>query len=160
MGAVFSVDECYNSLQDSRQLANELAGWRSRGNPKRGVSAMEALFSVRWSVPRLYNASPLVACRSVKSRETYSTEERKVHSAWGYNRATLFLGDINRGTWSQIWDSKIYCTLYIVKDRPVLSSERAPHIKNPQSSDSNKNLVVSPRWVLCSRTEWPTDRRP
>jgi hypothetical protein len=33
-------------------------------------------------------------------------------SAWGYNRATLFLGDINTGTWSsrlgesQIWDSK------------------------------------------------------
>jgi hypothetical protein len=37
----------------------------------------------------------------------------------------------------------VYCTLYIVKDRHVLSSERAPHIKNPQWSDSNKNLVVS-----------------
>jgi hypothetical protein len=34
-------------------------------------------------------------------------------SAWGYNRATLFLGDINTGTWSsrlgesQIGDSKM-----------------------------------------------------
>jgi hypothetical protein len=29
----------------------------------------------------------------------------------------------------------VYCTLYIVKDRPVLSSERAPHLKKPQWSD-------------------------
>jgi hypothetical protein len=48
----------------------------------------------------------------------------------------------------------IYCTLYIVKDRPDLSSERAP-----QLSDSNKNLVISPRWVLHTKIDWPTDRR-
>jgi hypothetical protein len=68
-------------------------------------------------------------------------------------------GDINTGTWSQIWDSKIYCILYIVKVRPVLSSKRALHIKKPQWSDSNKNLYVSPRWVLYSKTDLPTDRR-
>jgi hypothetical protein len=28
-----------------------------------------------------------------------------------------------------------------------------------QLSDSNKNLVVSPRWVLYSKIDWPTDRR-
>jgi hypothetical protein len=28
---------------------------------------------------------------------------------------------------------------------------------NPQLSDSNKDLVLSPRWVLCSKTHWPTD---
>jgi hypothetical protein len=61
MGAVFSLDECYSSLPGGSQRANELAGWRSRGNPNRGVSTMEAVFSMRWSVPRLYNASPLVA---------------------------------------------------------------------------------------------------
>jgi hypothetical protein len=43
------------------QRVNELAGWRSLGNPNRGVSTMEVVFSVRWSVPWLYNASPLVA---------------------------------------------------------------------------------------------------
>jgi hypothetical protein len=53
----------------------------------------------------------------------------------------------------------VYCTLYIVKDRPVLSSERVPHIKKPQWSDSNKNLVISPRWGLDTKTDWPTDRR-
>jgi hypothetical protein len=26
-------------------------------------------------------------------------------------------------------------------------------------SDSNKDLVVSPRWVLYSKTDWPADRR-
>jgi hypothetical protein len=47
----------------------------------------------------------------------------------------------------------------IVNDRPVLSSERAPPSTNPQLSGSNKNLVVSPRWVLYSNPDWPTDRR-
>jgi hypothetical protein len=30
---------------------------------------------------------------------------------------------------------------------------------NPQLTDSNKVLVVSPRWVLYFKTDWPTDRR-
>jgi hypothetical protein len=34
-----------------------------------------------------------------------------------------------------------------------------PTSTNPQLSDSNKNLVVSPKWVLYSKTDWPTDRR-
>jgi hypothetical protein len=39
----------------------------------------------------------------------------------------------------------------ILYDRSFLSSERErPTSTNPQSSDSNKNLVVSPRWVLYS----------
>jgi hypothetical protein len=34
-----------------------------------------------------------------------------------------------------------------------------PLVRDPQVSDSNKNLFVSPRWVLYSKTDWPTDRR-
>jgi photosystem II stability/assembly factor-like uncharacterized protein len=34
-----------------------------------------------------------------------------------------------------------------------------PTSTNPQLSDSNKNLVVSPRCVLYSTTDWPADRR-
>jgi hypothetical protein len=51
------------------------------------------------------------------------------------------------------------------KDRPVLSSERAPHeIKNVTVrripySERRKNLVESPGWVLYTKTDWPTDRR-
>jgi hypothetical protein len=30
---------------------------------------------------------------------------------------------------------------------------------NHQLYDSNKNLVVRPRWVLYSKIDWPTDRR-
>jgi hypothetical protein len=37
----------------------------------------------------------------------------------------------------------------IVNDRPVLLSDRAPHINKP-ATDSNKYLVVSPRRVLYS----------
>jgi hypothetical protein len=32
-------------------------------------------------------------------------------------------------------------------------------LTNPQLSDSNKNLVVSPGWVLYIKTDWSTDRR-
>jgi hypothetical protein len=35
----------------------------------------------------------------------------------------------------------------IVNDTPILSSERASHI-NKLASDSNKNLVFGPSWVL------------
>jgi hypothetical protein len=50
------------------------------------------------------------------------------------------------------------------KDKPVLSSERATHgIKNCQTYSvfrtGEKNLVVSPGWVLYTKTDWPTDRR-
>jgi hypothetical protein len=49
----------------------------------------------------------------------------------------------------------------IVNDRPILSSETAPHI-NKFATDSNKNLIVSPKWVLCeySTTNWLTVHRP
>jgi hypothetical protein len=47
----------------------------------------------------------------------------------------------------------------IVNDRPVLSLERAPQIKNPQLSDNKKDLDVSPRRVLDSKIDWPADRR-
>jgi hypothetical protein len=44
-------------------------------------------------------------------------------------------------------------TLTLARDRPVLSSERAPHINKPQMSYSNKDLVLGPRWVLYSKTD-------
>jgi hypothetical protein len=34
-----------------------------------------------------------------------------------------------------------------------------PKPTNPQLSDNNQDLVVSPKWVLCSKTDWPADRR-
>jgi hypothetical protein len=34
-----------------------------------------------------------------------------------------------------------------------------PKPTNPQLSDNNQVLVVSPKWVLCSKTDWPADRR-
>jgi hypothetical protein len=43
-------------------------------------------------------------------------------------------------------------------DPPSRYRER-PTSTNPQLPDSNKNLVVSPRWVLYSKLDWPTDRR-
>jgi hypothetical protein len=69
-------------------------------------------------------------CRGVIT-ET-SIEISLLPSAWGYNRATLFLGDINTWTWSQIWDSKMYCILYIVhckRQIHPLVREGAPYQK-------------------------------
>jgi hypothetical protein len=34
---------------------------------------------------------------------------------------------------------------------------KRPTSTNPQLSDSNKNVVVSPRWALYSKTDWLTD---
>jgi hypothetical protein len=34
-----------------------------------------------------------------------------------------------------------------------------PTSTNPQLSDSNKNVFVSPRWVFYSKTDCSTDRR-
>jgi hypothetical protein len=33
-----------------------------------------------------------------------------------------------------------------------------PTSTNPQLPVSNKNLVLGPRWVLDTKTDWPTDR--
>jgi hypothetical protein len=42
---------------------------------------------------------------------------------------------------------------------PSSRQRERPTSTNPQLSDSNKNLVLSSRWVLYSKTEWPTDHR-
>jgi hypothetical protein len=93
-------------------------------------------------------------------------------SAWGYNWATLLLGDLNTGTWpsrlgeSRIWDSKIWSRVpqesnpwmtvlekpaAIVHYRPILLSERMLH-KNFESmySAEKKMLIMS----LNSDSDW------
>jgi hypothetical protein len=42
---------------------------------------------------------------------------------------------------------------------PSYGQKGRPKPTNPQLSDNNKDLVVSSRWVLYSKTDWPTDRR-
>jgi hypothetical protein len=42
---------------------------------------------------------------------------------------------------------------------PSFRQTEGPTLTNPQLSASNKYLAVSPRWVLYSKTDWPTDRR-
>jgi hypothetical protein len=42
---------------------------------------------------------------------------------------------------------------------PSSRQRERPTSTNPQLSDNNKDLVVSPRWVLYSKTDWTTDRR-
>jgi hypothetical protein len=48
---------------------------------------------------------------------------------------------------------------HLQKTDPTSRQRERPTKTNPRLSDSNINLVVSPRWVLYSKTDWPTDRR-
>jgi hypothetical protein len=42
---------------------------------------------------------------------------------------------------------------------PSSRQRERPTLTNPQLSESNQDLVVSPRWVLYSKIDWPADRR-
>jgi hypothetical protein len=42
---------------------------------------------------------------------------------------------------------------------PSSRPRELPTSTSLQRSDSNKDLVVSPRWVLDTKTDWPTDRQ-
>jgi hypothetical protein len=76
---------------------------------------------------------------------------------------------------SQMWDSKIWSQvprgsdqrktalarssgIYKSQTRPLVR-EGAPQKKNRNCHTSNKDLVVSPKWVLYTKTDWPADRR-
>jgi hypothetical protein len=43
--------------------------------------------------------------------------------------------------------------------RPLVRERERSTSKNLELPDSNKDLVLSPRWVLHSKTDWSTDRR-
>jgi hypothetical protein len=76
---------------------------------------------------------------------------------------------------SQYWDSKIWSEVPRDSDprmtalarasstckrqtRPLVR-EGAPQAQDRNCHTSNKDLVVSPRWVLYSKTDWLADRR-
>jgi hypothetical protein len=48
---------------------------------------------------------------------------------------------------------------HIQKTDPSSRQAEPFTLTNPQLSDSNKNMVVILRWVLDTKTDWPTDRR-
>jgi hypothetical protein len=45
------------------------------------------------------------------------------------------------------------------KTDPYSRQRERPISTNPQLSNSNRNLIISPGWVLYSKRDWPTDRR-
>jgi hypothetical protein len=76
---------------------------------------------------------------------------------------------------SQIWDSKIWSqvprdldprkiafartTNTYKRQTRTLVRKGAPQEQDRNCHTSKKDLVVSPRWVLYSKTDWPADRR-
>jgi hypothetical protein len=56
-----------------------------------------------------------------------------------------------------VWFAYIHCQATDVFS--VLLSDPKLYKEKPQLSDNNQDLVVSPKWVLCSKTDWPADRR-
>jgi hypothetical protein len=83
-------------LQKHYYLKGSVEKWKVSGHESQGACRQYELIGVK----------PPVTSDS----DSGSKSDR---SAWGYNRATLFLGDINTGTWPSrlgeypIWDSKI-----------------------------------------------------
>jgi hypothetical protein len=76
---------------------------------------------------------------------------------------------------SQMWDSKIWSrdprdsdqrkialsrasSIYKSQTRPLVR-EGAPQEEDRNCHRNNKDLVVSPKWVLYTKTDWPADRR-
>jgi hypothetical protein len=49
-------------------------------------------------------------------------------------------------------------SMYKRQTRPLVR-EGAPQEQDRNCHTSNKDLVVSPKWVLYSKTDWPADRR-
>jgi hypothetical protein len=49
-------------------------------------------------------------------------------------------------------------SIYKRQARPLVR-EGAPQEEDRTCHTSNKDLVVSPKWVLYSKTDWPADRR-
>jgi hypothetical protein len=103
-------------------------------------------------------------------------------SAWGCNWATLFLGEINTGTWpsmlgeSQIWDNNIWSRALLHLDsrktalgRPSrncklqnhpLIREGAPHQQTHNClTIIKRKLVTGPKWVHDTKIDWLTGCR-
>jgi hypothetical protein len=123
------------------------------------------VFSVLWSDPRLYKEKPTIIDSSsypcgggveYLHRDPASRRRRQ------------------KGK-SQIWDSKIWSQVpgdsdprktaltsasstYKRQTQPLVR-EGAPQEQDRNCHTSNQDLVVSPRWVPYSKTDWPTDRR-
>jgi hypothetical protein len=49
--------------------------------------------------------------------------------------------------------------LQLLTTDPSSRQRGRPKSTNPQLTDNNKDLVVSPRRVLYSKRDWPADRR-
>jgi hypothetical protein len=48
---------------------------------------------------------------------------------------------------------------HIQKTDPTSRQRGRPTRTDRNYHTGNKDLVVSPKWVLCSKTDWPADRR-
>jgi hypothetical protein len=127
---------------------------------KHASTTTEAVFSA-WVARRLYNDSYRYNRFQVEylQRDPASRRRRRKGSL---KSETVTDGRKSQGTRTRErlrWQGPAAHT----KDKPVLSSERAPHgIKNVavrRIPCGNKNLVASPGWVLYTKTDWTTDRR-
>jgi hypothetical protein len=53
----------------------------------------------------------------------------------------------------------VFYVWFVQVTDPSSHQRERPTTKSLQLSDSNKDLVLSPKWMLYSKTDWPTDRR-
>jgi hypothetical protein len=101
--------------------------------------------------PDVFRHQDELADRPSVSKSTSSRKRRRKRNSvpGGYNWATMFLGDINTGTWpSRLEQTRTTVANY----SPALSSEMAPHVKKP-GTDSNKKLVMYPPYPCLTPRE-------
>jgi hypothetical protein len=140
--------------------------WLLLGNTRsiHACSNRRTVFSM-WSVPRSYledswccSSVPCVEAGSNTSNVTLRVVEGD--EKWSLKSETVKYGCESQGTWTQerpCWQGPAACT----NDRPVLSSERAPH----KEWDCNCQTVINiwswaPDWAWHEDrlTDWLTDR--
>jgi hypothetical protein len=120
------------------------------------------VFSVL-SVPRLYNTSPLAAKKRSHVEAESNTSTVTLRVVGGDVKGSLVSETVNMVTSPPGLGPENDCTAegqqQLQMTDPASRQRKCPTLTNPQLSECNKNLVVSPRWVLYSKTDWPTDRR-
>jgi hypothetical protein len=132
-----SVFYVVRAIPSAGQRANRHAFWH-----------VACVFCAAWSDPQLYKGA------SLKEQEIPVWRRGRIPPPWDSKIWSQVPRDSNPRKNAQARASSTYKR----QTRPLVR-EGAPQEQNRNCHTSNKDLVVSLKWVLYSKTDWPADRR-